>query len=115
VGKGVTEGIAVATMGVNEGVNVALAVHVGVSDGVREAVNVAEGVSVEGWNGVKVADAVEVIVGVNVCEGVKLAVAVNMVAVGLSVGVAEMDRVDVGVEVAPVGEGASAMAINPMQ
>ena len=115
MGKGVTEGIAVGTAGVNEGVNVALAVHVGVTDGVNEAVSVAEAVRVEGWNGVNVAEAVDVIVGVNVSEGVKLAVPVKMVRVGLRVGVAEMDKVGVGVGGTPVGDGARAMAMNPMQ
>ena len=74
---------------------------------------VAEGVRVEGWNGVKVDEAVEVVVGVNVWEGVRLAVPVKIVRVGLRVGVAERDAVGVGE--APVGAGARAMAMNPMQ
>ena len=105
--------VAVGITAVKDGVQVALAVHVGVNEGVYVAVYVAEGVRVEGWNGVKVDEAVEVVVGVNVCDGGRLAVPVKIVSVGLRVGVAEMDGVGVGA--VPVGVGARAMAMNPIQ
>jgi len=96
-----------------EGVSVGLGVNDGSTVKVREGVK--DGVNVAGWNKVGVRVGVLVMDGVKVGVNVFVAVSVRVGGVGVKVAVQVSVMVGVTDGVKLLGEGRSAIAINPIQ